>query len=110
MRGLNTAVAADPVRFLKIGIHAGPCIAVNANGKLDYFGTTINTASRVEHECRGGQIVLTDDALDDAAREFLAERGIVPEMTQVHLRGLSAPIALYRIAPEASASAPIAAA
>ena len=38
---------------LKIGIHAGPCMAVNLNGRLDYFGTTVNTAVRLEANSQG---------------------------------------------------------
>ena len=30
--------------MLKIGIHHGPCIAVNMNERLDYFGSTVNIA------------------------------------------------------------------
>lgn len=38
---------ALPLR-LKVGIHAGPCVAVTLNDRLDYFGTTVNLASRLE--------------------------------------------------------------
>src|SRR6185436_12925124 len=27
---------------LKAGIHAGPCLAINQNDRLDYFGSTVN--------------------------------------------------------------------
>ena len=40
---------------LKLGLHLGSCIAVTAGGVLDYFGSTVNTASRLEHQCRGGE-------------------------------------------------------
>jgi len=33
---------------LKVGIHSGPCVAVTLNNKLDYFGSTVNMASRLE--------------------------------------------------------------
>jgi len=36
-----------PLR-LKAGIHSGPCVAVTLNDRLDYFGTTVNLASRLE--------------------------------------------------------------
>ena len=35
-------------------------MAVTLNDRLDYFGTTVNTAARIEHECRGGEIVVSN--------------------------------------------------
>jgi class 3 adenylate cyclase len=34
--------------LLKIGIHEGPCLAVSLNDRQDYFGRTVNIASRVQ--------------------------------------------------------------
>ena len=33
--------------LLKIGIHEGPCLAVTFDDRQDYFGQTVNIASRV---------------------------------------------------------------
>jgi class 3 adenylate cyclase len=44
---------------LKIGMHAGPCYAVTANGILDYFGQTVNIAARLQGEAKPGEIVLS---------------------------------------------------
>ncbi|HYD04844.1 MAG TPA: adenylate/guanylate cyclase domain-containing protein, partial [Reyranella sp.] len=35
--------------LLKIGIHEGPCLAVTLNERQDYFGQTVNIASRVQN-------------------------------------------------------------
>ncbi|MEX0844483.1 MAG: adenylate/guanylate cyclase domain-containing protein [Balneolaceae bacterium] len=32
---------------IKAGVHFGDCTAVNLNGRIDYFGTTVNIASRL---------------------------------------------------------------
>ncbi|SMO73325.1 adenylate/guanylate cyclase domain-containing protein [Gracilimonas mengyeensis] len=32
---------------IKAGVHFGDCTAVNLNGRIDYFGTTVNIASRM---------------------------------------------------------------
>lgn len=37
----------SPVR-LRIVIHKGPCIAVNFNSGVDYFGTTVNLAAKIQ--------------------------------------------------------------
>ena len=44
---------------VKVGVHAGPCLAVRANDRLDYFGTTVNVAARLQGQARAGQVVIT---------------------------------------------------
>jgi class 3 adenylate cyclase len=99
MRRLEVSAAVDPARLLKIGIHAGPCLVVGANGRLDYFGTTINTAARVEHECRGGEVVMTAEVHDDpSVQSRLRQADLRAEPAEAQLRGVRAPVLLYRIA------------
>ena len=45
--------------MLKLGLHQGGCIAVTAGDVLDYFGSVVNTAARLEHHCRGGEIIIS---------------------------------------------------
>jgi class 3 adenylate cyclase len=45
---------------LKAGIHFGPCIAVTLNDRLDYFGSTVNMAARLEGFSNGMDIVLSE--------------------------------------------------
>ena len=52
-------------RALKVGVHTGPCIAVNQNGVLDYFGSTVNLAARLVSISTGGDLVVSDAILDD---------------------------------------------
>ena len=47
MRPLNEAHGNEDL-LLKIGIHEGPCLAVSLNERQDYFGQTVNIASRVQ--------------------------------------------------------------
>lgn len=46
---------------LKIGIHHGAAIAVTLNGELDYFGQTVNIASRVQETADAAEICITDE-------------------------------------------------
>jgi class 3 adenylate cyclase len=95
---LNTEDVADATRLIRVGVHAGPCVAVTLNGRLDYFGTTINTTARIEHECGGGEIVASAMLCDaPAAREFLQARSTTVEPFVAQLRGLPAPMDLRRI-------------
>ncbi len=49
--------AGEPLR-LRAGFHAGPCIAMRANDRIDYFGTTINLASRLQALAGAGEVTL----------------------------------------------------
>ena len=81
---------------LKLGLHLGSCIAVTAGGVLDYFGSAVNTASRLEHQCRGGEVIISDQALaDNEAREALAGRTLTEDSAT--LRGLSEPVRFVRV-------------
>ena len=52
--GIAEANRQSPERqqlVLKAGLHVGPCLAVNANDRLDYFGTAVNLAARLVDYC-----------------------------------------------------------
>jgi class 3 adenylate cyclase len=94
---------SDADIVLKLGLHAGSCIAVTAGGVLDYFGSTVNTAARLEHQCRGREVVVSDAVLaDEQARAVLDGRRMVADSAT--MRGLNAPVGFVRIAPAQSES------
>lgn len=45
---------------LKAGIHLGNCTAVNLNDRIDYFGTTVNVASRLVDAAEEKEIVVSE--------------------------------------------------
>ncbi len=53
-----------PLR-LKVGIHAGPSIAVTLNDRLDYFGCTVNMAARLEGLSTGEDVVISSAVHSD---------------------------------------------
>ncbi|MBA2705055.1 MAG: hypothetical protein H0U60_14535 [Blastocatellia bacterium] len=55
-----------PPLTLKAGIHEGPCIAVTLNDRLDYFGSTVNMAARLESLSTGDDVVISHAIYDDA--------------------------------------------
>jgi class 3 adenylate cyclase len=76
MRHAQAATAGKPLA-LKVGIHLGPCIAVNQNGVLDYFGSTVNLAARLVSLSTGQDLVVSGDVLADpevAALALCAQR------------------------------------
>lgn len=50
---------------LKCSIHEGPCLAINQNERLDYFGTTVNVAARLCALSTGADIVISGRILRD---------------------------------------------
>ncbi|WP_454847974.1 DUF5939 domain-containing protein [Rhizobium binxianense] len=97
MLDLNKARGSDDL-LLKIGIHEGPCIAVNLNERQDYFGQTVNIASRVQHLATSQEIFATGPVLDDPrASALLSQRGLKPVSHQVALRGVANRIDIFVI-------------
>jgi class 3 adenylate cyclase len=73
---------------LKAGIHFGPCIAVTLNDRLDYFGTTVNIASRLDGLSRGGEIVISESVADDPeVQALLAEPHMITASFEAQLKG-----------------------
>ncbi len=52
--------------LLKMGIHEGSCLAVTLNGQQDYFGQTVNIASRVQGLAGSRTIVVTEQVVENA--------------------------------------------
>jgi class 3 adenylate cyclase len=75
---------------LKVGIHYGPCIAVTLNDRLDYFGSTINIAARLEGQSSGADVIVSAAVRDDPeVMAFLREaaRNIVVAPLDTKLKG-----------------------
>jgi class 3 adenylate cyclase len=97
------ARAGEEAITIKLGLHGGPCIAVTMNDRLDYFGSIVNTAARLQGESRGGDIVLSETlARDPAAAALLAGRAMRTE--QAPLKGLAEPVVFRRLLAEPTAA------
>ena len=98
-RDFTTEVAGHLDLALKIGVHAGPCMAVNLNGRVDYFGTTVNTAVRLEGHSLGGDVVVRADLIEDPnVAQVLAEQGTHVERGTAELKGFDQLVEICRIA------------
>jgi class 3 adenylate cyclase len=79
----------QPLR-LKAGIHYGACIAVTLNDRLDYFGSTVNIAARLESLSSGQDLVISAAVhADPEVADWLARpgSGLAAEPFQTTLRG-----------------------
>lgn len=82
---------------LKIGVHGGACIAVTLNERLDYFGTTVNLAARVQGMSEGGDILVSSmlaDRTNDC--EQLREQGWQSKLEHAHAKGFKDPVPVLR--------------
>jgi class 3 adenylate cyclase len=88
--------------FLKAGVHYGPCIAVTLNDRLDYFGSTVNIAARLEGLSSGTDVVISAAVRHDPDVEALlaqAGDGLSVEAMDATLKGLDDErFALWRVA------------
>lgn len=81
---------------LKVGIHAGHSIVVTLNDRLDYFGQTVNIASRVQGLADAGEIYISEDVYTfPGVREAIADYDFAPE--QVVVKGINEKLQVYRI-------------
>jgi adenylate cyclase len=83
---------------LKIGVHRGPCIALTLNERLDYFGSTVNRAARVQSASEAGELCLSADLfMEPAISALLAAKEPKVEMIERNLKGLAGTTTLYRL-------------
>ena len=81
---------------MRLGVHAGPCLAVRANDRLDFFGTTVNLAARLESKSTPGYLVLTEEkAAHPAVAELLGDRP--REAFDAELKGIKDAPRLVRV-------------
>ena len=80
---------------LKLGLFAGPVYVVTANDTIDYFGQTVNCASRVQHLADSGEIALEEDTYDQLPEGVRAELHVV-ERISTRVKGVEEPLRLVR--------------
>src|SRR5471032_2331214 len=97
MGELNIARGSEDL-MLKIGIHEGPCLAVTLNERQDYFGQTVNIASRVQGLAGSRAIFTTTSVVENPqTAALLAAGGLTPVVQQRAVRGLANDMAIYEI-------------
>jgi class 3 adenylate cyclase len=88
--------------LLKAGIHHGPCIAVTLNDRLDYFGSTVNMASRLESLSSGRDVIISAAVRADpeVAEMLVHSEGSSAEPFEAMLKGYEEEqFELWRVTP-----------
>jgi class 3 adenylate cyclase len=97
MRTLNAERGSEDL-LLKIGIHEGPCLAVVLNDRQDFFGQTVNIASRVQGLAKSTAIFASGSVIENLqASSLLAAKGLKPSSQRLALRGSDKEYAVYEI-------------
>jgi class 3 adenylate cyclase len=90
----------EPMLWLKAGLHKGPCIVVNLNDRLDYFGSTVNIAARLPNFSQGGELIFSEQFYEDPEiQQFLAQNAAtnVLECFQGAVKGFDEPFTMWRV-------------
>ena len=74
-----------------VGLHAGPVIFQEG----DYYGSTVNVASRIADYARPGEVLVSQDVVMPRRRRHSTFREIGP----VELKGVSGVMRLYAAGP-----------
>jgi class 3 adenylate cyclase len=84
---------------LKAGLHTGPCIAVTLNDRLDYFGSTVNLAARLEGLSSGNDVIISRSVYDDTqVHDLLASNQLSATEFAMSLKGFdNERFALWRV-------------
>jgi class 3 adenylate cyclase len=83
---------------LKVGVHAGPCIAVELNERLDYFGQTVNVASRVQGVAGADEIAITEPIYTaPGAQDVIRTAALNATRERALLKGVEGETTVYRL-------------
>jgi class 3 adenylate cyclase len=89
---------------LKIGIHHGAAIAVTLNDELDYFGQTVNIASRVQEMADAAEVWITEAVWRyPGVRALLEPYPTEPRTAEFH--GIEQPMTVVRVGSRRHAAA-----
>jgi len=94
------AERGEPMLWLKVGLHKGPCIVVNLNDRLDYFGSTVNITARLPGFSQGGELIFSEAFYEDPEiQQFLAQNIAPSALTRFteDVKGFDEPFTMWKL-------------
>ncbi|MBI39472.1 MAG: adenylate cyclase [Leptospiraceae bacterium] len=83
---------------IRISLHTGPCLAVNLDTGIDYFGNTVNLSAKLQALADAGQIAFTGAALDNSlVRDEFRRVGLKPQEVNLPESLAWIPDRVYRV-------------
>jgi class 3 adenylate cyclase/predicted ATPase len=94
MTELNARLQGEkrPTLAVRIGVHTGPVVAGELGDEIQVLGHTMNLAARLQAEAQPNTVLTSDDTLRLVRGIFVRE-----ELGARRLKGISEPVALYRV-------------
>lgn len=97
IEALKVPGTADSV-VVKMGLHAGPAIAVTMNDRFDYFGQSVNRAARIQGLATGQEIYFSEAIFQDGpSRRALAARKSAVRKWRTQLKGIEGDQIVYSV-------------
>jgi class 3 adenylate cyclase len=97
MREINQTRGGEDLA-LNIGLHSGPCLAVMLDDRQDYFGQTVNIASRVNELADPSAILATKPIIESSeVARVLSEASYRTTPRSSQLRGLSDEFEIFEV-------------
>jgi adenylate cyclase len=87
---------ADQI-IIKLGLHKGPCIVLNLNDRLDYFGNTVNRAARIQGLSQGNDIVMSATLFQEIQPLLVHYPALQTVSFMAELKGIKNISNLYRL-------------
>ncbi|EKO17595.1 adenylate/guanylate cyclase catalytic domain protein [Leptospira kirschneri str. H1] len=88
---------------IRISIHSGQCLAVNLNSNIDYFGNTVNYASKLQAITDAGEIAFSEAIFrDEEIRNHLKTSGMKVKKVPFKLPWSQAEDSAYKLVQEVS--------
>jgi class 3 adenylate cyclase len=105
MREINESRGSNDLA-LNIGLHEGPCLAVMLDERQDFFGQTVNVASRVQRLADPSAVLATKPIVESSAVTHLVkDAGYRTTARQLSLRGVSEAFDVYEVREREEAAA-----
>jgi class 3 adenylate cyclase len=93
----NQKVPADENIIIKLGLHQGPCIVLNLNDKLDYFGNTVNLAARIQGMSQGNDVLISETFFQEIQPQLALYPNLQISSYVAELKGVQKKNTLYRL-------------
>ncbi|WP_432962960.1 adenylate/guanylate cyclase domain-containing protein [Treponema sp. OMZ 840] len=83
---------------VKIGVHSGAAIIVTLNNRLDYFGSTVNTAARIQASALPNEVVISEELFNDEdIKRTIAKVSKTVKRHRLEFKGLEGEYTVYHI-------------
>jgi class 3 adenylate cyclase len=105
MREINESRGSNDLA-LNIGLHEGSCLAVMLDDRQDYFGQTVNVASRVQGLADPSAVLATTPIVESSeVAHLVKDAGYRMTARQLSLRGVSETFDVYEVRERDEAAA-----